>query len=117
MKSIAPLVCWSARLLGLAMFLFVGAFVVGEGPPPITAKFAAFFVAWIGLIVLWRWKLVGGLMVVLGMATFLLATTTIPNFWFSVWMVPGCLSIVGWLIEIRLARTRPSGELKVRPSG
>ena len=106
MKSIALSVRWSARLLGLAMFLFVGAFVVGEGPPPFSAVSVLFLGSWIGLIVLWRWNLVGGLMVVLGMAAFLLATTTIPNFWFSVWTVPGLLSIAAWWLESRPAPTR-----------
>jgi len=108
MRGFTPIVNWSAKLLGLAMFLFVGAFVVGEGPPPLVGTFAGFFVSWIGLIALWRWKLVGGLMVVVGMAAFLLATSTVPNFWFMLWMVPGILAIASSWLDSRAERNEVS---------
>jgi len=91
------------------MFLFVGAFAVGEGLPPLNVESAPFFVAWFGLLAIWPWRLLGGLSVVVGMAAFLLVTATIPNLWFSLWMVPGLLSLAGWWIEHRGGRIGAGG--------
>jgi len=100
-----PLIRWSARIFGLALFLFILAFLIGEGPPPFSAMSAAFLVAWLGLIVVWPWELVGGLMVVGGMAAFFLIsalpTGNLPGFWFKLWFLPGLLSLVSWWMDKR----------------
>jgi hypothetical protein len=62
----------------LISFIFVGE-GIAEGFGPLlrltareTAMMVAFVIVWIGLLLGWKWELVGGLMVVGGMAAFYL---------------------------------------------
>ena len=70
-QLLPPLVCWSARLTGLALFLLVVATAAGEGPPnpftmpvPVAIEFVLIGVMTVGLVVAWQWE-VGGAMATL----------------------------------------------------
>ena len=62
---------------------------------------SAFLVALTGMLVLWRWELVGGVMVVAGMVGFyainFAATGRSPGGWvFPICFVPGILALASW---------------------
>jgi hypothetical protein len=86
-------------------------FVVGNGfDPRLLASstgpmFVAFFTAAIGMLVLWRSRLVGGLMVVGGMATFYLAEFAISGQFPGGWVFPLCF-VPGLFALISLALSR-----------
>jgi hypothetical protein len=71
-QLLPPLVCWTARLTGLALFLLVVATAAGEGPPPspftvpfpVAIQFVLMGVMTVGLVVAWQWE-VGGAMATL----------------------------------------------------
>ena len=93
---------WAGRALGLTGFAFVAWFLVaqlltGEGPNPFRmtptelALTATFFTAVAGMVVGWRWEVVGGVMIVAGMFLFLLvelaARGSLPGGW-VLWTLP-----------------------------
>lgn len=103
---------WIARIIGLALAVLVLLFAIGEGFDPrqltLTTGFmsVAFFVAIVGMLVLWRWELIGGLMVVIGMAVFytinFTASGRLPGGWvFPLCFLPGILAMVCWSLTKR----------------
>src|SRR5262245_33845797 len=93
---------WAGRGLGLAAFAFVAWFLVahilaGEGPNPLTMSAVelglsvTFFGAIVGMLVGWRWEVVGGIMIVTGMLLFFLiewvARGSLPGGW-VLWTFP-----------------------------
>ncbi len=101
---------WAARVLGLMLAGFVLLFLVGNGFDPhlLTSSTGPMFVALvttvIGMIVLLRSRLVGGLMVVGGMAAFYLVefaiSGSLPGGWvFPLCFVPGVLALVSWTLS------------------
>jgi hypothetical protein len=94
---------WLARGLSIAIAATVALFLVGEGPfdprestRPEAVLMSLFWTAWLGLLVAWRWELLGGTMTVGGIAGFyaaeFVAAGHFPRGWaFAVIALPGAL--------------------------
>jgi hypothetical protein len=69
---------WIARLSSLALVTLFVAIAIGEGPPPLwplsihTLLFCLLVLCLAGLLVAWRWELVGGLIALAGIVGFYL---------------------------------------------
>jgi len=69
---------WSALMAGMILLIFIGEGIhSGFGPipqmtPRETAMMIAFVTVFIGLVLAWRWEILGGSLIVLGMAAFYL---------------------------------------------
>jgi hypothetical protein len=66
---------WTARIVGTLMALFFLAFLVGEGPPPISRlrlqegfEFLGMAGLFLGLLLAWKWERCGGLVTVASFA-------------------------------------------------
>lgn len=104
---------WSARAVGSLIIAFVLLHVIGDGIPNLQRLTAEESVLWlgfamsiVGFVMIWRWELVGGLVAVIGIATFYAAefmiSGNIPGGWvLPLFFVPGVFSIACWLIERR----------------
>ena len=89
---------------------FVLLFLIGEGPPPlgrvpphIASMFVAQVICLIGFIAVWRWRLGGGIVSLVGIAAFhavnYAASGRFPGGWvFPLFFVPGLLAIVSWTL-------------------
>jgi hypothetical protein len=113
---------WVGRSLGLAAFAFVAWFLIahvvaGEGPNPLKmtaielALFTAFFAAVAGMVVGWRWEVIGGVLVVGGMLLFFLIDWLADGSWPRGWVLwslplPGVLYLVAACLEACAARQR-----------
>ena len=108
---------WAARLSGASLLLLVLWFLIGEGGPN-PAKFlpleafqsGSLLLALVGLALLWKWELPGGLLVLGGMLGFYaanyLAVGRFPGGWaFPSLYVPGLLAVISWTLA---RRDRPS---------
>jgi hypothetical protein len=99
---IAVVLRWAGRGLGLALFAFVAWFLIahvaaGDGPNPFKMDaaelglFVTLFTAVGGMLLGWRWEVVGGVLVVAGMLLFYLinqlAGGSWPSGWF-IWLLP-----------------------------
>ena len=98
---------WTARLLGTFLAGLAALLMVGERLNPIRmagfelAMSVAFLTALVGLVVLWKWEGIGGVLVVAGMLAFyglnLAASGRLPGGWvFPLCFVPGVLSLACW---------------------
>lgn len=107
--NVTSISSWAARLLGLMLAILVLLFIVGEGFDPrlLTSStglmFVAFFTSVIGMLVLWRSRLFGGLIVTGGMAAFFATNFAIsgqfPGGWvFPLCFVPGVLALTSWAV-------------------
>ncbi|MCH7686257.1 MAG: hypothetical protein IH899_06210 [Planctomycetes bacterium] len=96
-----------ARIVGLFIVGLVLLFAIGEGFDPTKindtelAMSAAFIVAMTGMVVLWKWESVGGVLVVVGMLAFyglnFAALGRFPGGWVpQLCYLPGILSLVCW---------------------
>jgi hypothetical protein len=101
---------WTARTIGALLVGLVVLFAVGEGVrlqdfDAITGSMmVGFLVALAGMLVLWRWELVGGMMVVVGMGGFYaieyLSSGDLPGGWvLPVCFLPGVLAMASWVVE------------------
>lgn len=69
---------WSTLMAGMILLIFIGEGVNSDfGPMPHltpreTAMMIAFVIVFIGLVLAWRWEILGGSLIVLGMAAFYL---------------------------------------------
>jgi hypothetical protein len=101
---------WTARILGTMLVGLVVLFAVGEGVrlqdfDAVTGSMmVVFLVALAGMLVLWRWELIGGLMVLVGMGGFYainyMSSGELPGGWvLPVCFLPGVLSLVSWAVE------------------
>lgn len=101
---------WSARIIGALLVGLVLLFALGEGVrfrdfDAVTGSMAVvFLVALAGMVVLWRWELIGGVMVLVGMGGFyaidFLASGDLPSGWvLPVCFVPGVLALVSWAVR------------------
>ncbi len=100
---------WSARTVGLALLLLAGAFFLehlewlshpGELPPvSVLAAMFFHFALLAGLVLGWRWELLGGLVVIAAGTGFFLCVGRDPNLLVRlVAVLPGLLFILsGWL--------------------
>lgn len=114
---------WAGRVLGLAAFALVATFLVthlmaGEVPDP--AKLTrtesvlclTLLGALVGMLVGWRWEVVGGLLVVGGMAAFFAVERFGGGFWPTGWVIwslplPGVLYLLASAFDA--CRTRHLG--------
>jgi hypothetical protein len=103
---------WTARLLALLIAGFVLLMAIGEGFSPAKLKSSElalavpFFVAWVGMVLGWRWEGLGGTLVVAGILGFYLvhfATTgfgRFPRGWFFPTLtLPGILFLACWFLR------------------
>jgi hypothetical protein len=110
---------WFARFWGLAFACSILFLAIGEGFNP--AKLnrreliltVPFFIAWLGLWLGWKWEVLGGSLVVAGIACFCLAHYALTGFgrfpgWaFPTIAVPGLLYLLSWFCT-RSTKTRIS---------
>jgi len=99
---------WMARVLGLLLVGVFVIFLIGNGFNPVHLKGAeiaqsvVLLVALGGMLVLWRWELLGGAMVLAGMAAFYLINFAVAGRFpghvvFPLCFVPGLLALIsGW---------------------
>jgi hypothetical protein len=97
---------WLARLLGLGLFLFWGAFFVEhtvdwfghplrEMPPwHVTLRHTLHFLLLVGLLIAWKWEGIGGGMIVLLTVLFFVGVNA-PQF-IPITIVPGILFLACW---------------------
>jgi hypothetical protein len=101
---------WTARILGTTLVGLVVLFAVGAGVrlqdfDVVTGSMmVGFLVALAGMLVLWRWELVGGMMVVVGMGGFYaieyVSSGDLPGGWvLPVCFLPGVLALASWAVE------------------
>jgi hypothetical protein len=103
---------------GLILLIFIGdAFADGIGPilnltPRETAMMAAFLIMFLGLVLSWKWELVGGIITVCGLAAFYLLDYALSGSFphgpfFLIFAAPGFLFVyLGW-------RSRKQGKLYI----
>lgn len=103
---------WFARVIGLMITAFILALAVGQrlnlanlNAGEMTMA-AALFVALVGMIVLWKWEGLGGVLVVGGLLVFYVTNYAVsgklPGGWvFPLCFLPGVLSLFVWLNERR----------------
>jgi hypothetical protein len=99
---------WFARFWGLAFAALILALSLGEGfnPGKLSKKelvlAALFAVAWLGLLLGWKWEGLGGTMVVVGIAGFCAVHFAVtgygrfPGWAFLLVSVPGLLYLWSW---------------------
>ncbi len=103
---------WAARILGLLLAGLVLLITTGEGIDPSELTLTtglmsvAFFAAIAGMLVLWRWELIGGMMVLVGMMVFYVINFAVsgklPSGWvFPLCFMPGILALTCWRLTKR----------------
>ena len=142
MKSSAlavTVVCWTARILALALFFLWGAFFVehlrewfmhpAQGFPPVWVWLAqlAHLAVLVGLIALWRWQLAGSLITIVAATLFFggLAISTgiaghryLPLLAFlTITIIPAVLTLGCWLARGAISGDqRPLAGAPARPN-
>jgi hypothetical protein len=113
MSRTAQIVRWIARIISIIIILGVLAIYIGEGgfnPMKLTGSEAVmmvfFWVCVIGLVVAWKWPLVGGFISVGGMVLFIIGEVIITGhpprgLAFETMMIPGLLFIASAKIASR----------------
>ncbi len=111
---------WVARALSLLVAGVIVLFFIGDGglnPLKLTARefvlMLFFFTTWLGLLLAWRWELVGGAMTVGGISLFYLfhltATGHLPRGWaFGIIALPGLFFLLCWLRDTIKAHRAPT---------
>ena len=114
---------WIARIIGLLLVGLVLLIMVGEGFNPLalnrneSGMTGAFLVALVGMLLLWRWEGIGGIVALAGMVAFYAvnyaASGRFPSGWvFPVCFLPGILSLTSWsLHRVKRPPERPTGSL------
>ncbi len=98
---------WIARIMGVSVVALVLFFAVGEGfdtgqfSPTTGAMALALLAAMVGMLVLWRWELTGGLTVVISMLVFysinFVASGRLPGGWLlPLFFFPGIIAVICW---------------------
>jgi hypothetical protein len=124
MKTLATVALWSGRSLAVCAFLLWGAFFVehlgeflrpGQGPPPPAQVWllqAAHGAMLLGLLMLLRWEIPGGLLTIAAALVFFanVAGRNFPLF-FGLTILPAALVLLGRLLEHRAAAPPPAHPL------
>jgi len=103
---------WVGRVWSLASIGLLGAFLFGEGLPPLTAQTVLFpFGVMFGLALAWRFERVGGLVAALSVGVFYaLAYADGGGFprgpWFFLIAAPGLVFILAGCLRARAASVR-----------
>lgn len=104
---------WIARIAGTLMALFFLAFVVGEGPPPLfrlnlqqNLHFFAMAALFVGLLLAWKWELLGGLIPLAGFVLLVLIEGVRPltN---ALFLLPVTIALMNLLCWWRLRAGAP----------
>src|SRR5208283_2338092 len=101
---------WTARVLSVLLIGLILAILLGEGFNPLNLKgieplqMFLFFTTCIGMVVAWRWELLGGSISVAAMALFLAVefgvTSRLPNgLTFYLMLVPGILFLLSGFLR------------------
>ena len=103
---------WTARIVGIFVAGTVVALVIGhafseEGLPnpftqplPVTLEFAGLFAAVLGVILGWKWELLGGLLIIGGMVVFHVIEGKVWLGWvFELFALTGVLFVVHWYLK------------------
>lgn len=98
-RALYSSVHWTARVLGVALFLLFAAFEFGEGFPPVSAESAALGLALAGILLALWFEGVGGIVILLGAAWFYwlnyAASGRLPGGWvFPLLWVAGVLFLL-----------------------
>lgn len=108
---------WTARTIGAMILAFVLLHLISEGLPKVGRialleglLWAGFVLSLVGFALLWKWELVGGVVVLSGIVLFYAMSFAIsgkfPDGWvFPLFFLPGILSIVSWSIDRRATST------------
>ena len=95
--------CWVVKIAGLAVFLLILAIFIGEGPPnpfelatrELVLMFF-FFTTWAGLgLALWR-QLIGGILILTGIAAFTIIAGPQHSWVFHSFWLLGILNLLCW---------------------
>ena len=97
---------WTARALGVGLFLLFAAFVVGEGFPPLNWLTVALLVAMSGFVLAWFHDLLAGMVILVGIGAFYLINFSQYGRFpggpvFPLLFVPGILLIASGLLRGR----------------
>ena len=96
---------WIPRVVGTLLFVMLIVFAVGEGLPnpmkqPLVVRIEllAMFIMWLGLLIAWKWELIGGVLVLLGYTCFCAVEWQAPNiqFPFGLFLLVSLLYLVSW---------------------
>jgi hypothetical protein len=115
MARLISILRWSSRITGLFLAGLVLLFAIGErfNPRELTLTTGlmsvAFFAAASGMLILWRWELIGGMIVVIGMTVFYVVNFVATGKWPSGWvlplfLVPGLLAVISSGLRRRMGR-------------
>jgi hypothetical protein len=107
---------WFARFWALVLAALVLGLAFGERFNPARLHnrelllALPFFLAWVGLLLGWRWECLGGMLVLVGIAGFcllhFLLVHRLPGLAFPVIAIPGLLYLVSWYFR-RKSTTQP----------
>ncbi len=108
-QAIRAVFRWAARILGALLVGLALLLAVGEGVHPgdfdlrSGAMMLAFLTGLAGMLVLWRWELLGGGVVLAGMAVFYAidyaSSRDLPGGWvFPLCFAPGLLAWAAWAV-------------------
>lgn len=115
MARLISILRWSSRITGLVQAGLIVLFAIGErfDPRQLTLTTGVMSLALIaalaGMLLLWRWELVGGLVVLIGVTAFYIVNFVVSGKWPSGWILSlfflsGVLAVVSWGLTRRLAR-------------
>lgn len=102
---------WVARMLSIILVLFFGFMVSahffgGQEEPPRAATTLAIAVMLSGLIVAWKWEVVGGILILGGYAFSALLAPPVLRAWpYALCLLAGVLFLVSWFMR-RSANTK-----------
>lgn len=103
-RRIVTVLRWTARIIGVAIFILIVALAVGEGVPnPLSMSVQedliglAFLTMTVGLLVGWKWEGLGGLLIIGGFGLFAIVNRPFRvNAVIVTWVVTGLLYLVCW---------------------
>jgi len=118
-SPLIPVIRWTARILSLALVILLMIIAVGESwnsPIPWThlrplelGMFGALGLALFGLLVAWRWELIGALMNLGGTTLFTLGLIALKGLHFRFFWIEGALALFGLMFLLCWASNRRQG--------
>jgi hypothetical protein len=105
--DLVTIIRWVARIIALFLAIVIVIFVSGTGvnlahlQAGEVARSASFFLAWLGLILAWRWDGIGGALMIAGILLFYVldyfVTGSVLRFWlFLIFFLPGVMLLYCW---------------------
>ena len=111
MKTFTNVCRWIARVLGTVLVALATWIAIGEGMPILNLGALAFALNLIGILVGWRWELIGAIMSLCGWCLFLGVAAESPRgvTWFVFLLaLPGILYLTSALLRRYQATHRPA---------